>query len=124
MSCFKFLKRSLEERQEFVQTNKLCENCLSKGHSLESCISKFNSRKDGCSQKHHTLLHKDQTVENVISNKIQTSHSEITSNNTYLQIILVIVSNGSNSIAVGYRLRQLTYCRNSTYQIKIPLTLN
>ena len=65
MSCFKFLKKSLEERREFVKRNKLCENCLSKGHLLESCISKFNCRKDGCSQKHRTLLHKDQTVENI-----------------------------------------------------------
>ena len=98
MNCFKFLKKSLEVRREFVKTNKLCENCLSKGHLLESCISKFNCRKDGCSQKHHTLLHKDQTVENVVSNKIQISHNETISPNTYLQIIPVIVSNGSNSI--------------------------
>ena len=66
MNCFKFLKKSLEKRREFVKTNKLGENCLSKGHLLESCISKFNCRKDGCSQKHHTLLHKDQAVENVV----------------------------------------------------------
>ena len=98
MNCFKFLKKSLEERREFVKTNKLCENCLSKGHLLESCISKFNCRKDGCSQKHHTLLHKDQTVENVVSNKIQISHNETISPNTYLQIIPVIVSNRSKSI--------------------------
>ena len=96
MDCFKFLKKSLEERKEFVKTNKLCENCLLKGHSLESCISKFNCRKDGCSQKHHTLLYKDQTVKNVVSNKVLTSHSEITSPNTYLQIIPV--SNGLKSI--------------------------
>ena len=70
MNCFKFLKKSLEERKEFVRTNKLCEDCLSKGHLLESCILKFSCRKNGCSQKHQTLLHKDQTVENVVSNKI------------------------------------------------------
>ena len=70
MNCFKFLKKSLEERKEFVRTNKLWEDCLSKGHLLESCILKFSCRKNGCSQKHQTLLHKDQTVENVVSNKI------------------------------------------------------
>ena len=98
MNCFRFLKKSLEERREFVKTNKLCENCLLKGRLLQSCISKFNCRKDGCSQRHHTLLHKEQTVENVVSNKIQISYNETISPNTYLQIIPDIVSNGSKSI--------------------------
>ena len=42
MNCLKFLKKSLEERKEFVKTNKHCENCLSKGDLLESCTSNFN----------------------------------------------------------------------------------
>ena len=35
---------------------------------------------------------------NIVSNKIQISHNETISPNTYLQIIPVIVSNGSKSI--------------------------
>ena len=98
MNCFKFLKKSLEERKELVETKNLCENCLSKRRLLESCISKFNCRMDGCSQKRHTLLHKDQAVENVVSNKSQMPHNETISPNTYLQIIPVIVSNASKSV--------------------------
>ena len=89
MNCFKFLKKSLKELKEFVKLNKLCENCLSKGHLLESCILKFNCRKDGCSQKHHTFVHIDQSVENIVNNKIQTSHSKTISPNKYFQIIPV-----------------------------------
>ena len=98
MNCFGFLKKSSEKRKEFAETNKLCENWLSQGHSLESCISKFNCHKDGSSQKNHTLLHKDQTIKNIVSNKIQASHSKAISPNTNLQIIPVIVSNESKSI--------------------------
>ena len=51
-----FLKEvSLEEWKEFAEINKLSDNLLLKVHLLESCISKFNNGKDGCSQKHHTL---------------------------------------------------------------------
>ena len=67
-----FLKEvSLEEWKELAKINKLSENFLLKVHLLESCISKFNDSKDGCSQKHHTLLRKYQTVKN-----IHTSHPE------------------------------------------------
>ena len=107
MNCFKFLKKSLEERREFDKINKLCENCLWKGHLLESCISKFNCRKDGCSQKHHILVQKDQTIENVVSNKIQTSHNETISPNTYLQITPVIVSNEPKPIRTNALLNRL-----------------
>ena len=34
----------------------LCSNCLSRGHSKESCQSKRTCRE--CSGRHHTLLHK------------------------------------------------------------------
>ena len=71
MDFFKFLKKFLEGLKELVKTNKLCENCSSKGDLLESCLSKFKCRKDSCSQNHHTLLHRGQTVENVVSNKFK-----------------------------------------------------
>ena len=90
--------KDIFRRTKRICQNKLFENCLSKGHLLESRISKFSCRKDGCFQKHHTLLHKDQTVKEVVNNKIQISHNETISPNTYLQILPVIVSNWSKPI--------------------------
>ena len=121
MDCFKFLKKSSEERKEFAKTNKLCENCLLKGHSLESCISKFNCRKDGCSQKHHTLLHKDQTVKNVISNKVLTSHSEIIPVSNGLKSVRTkaLLDTGSDSTFVTSYILQKLNLQGKTQQISL-----
>ena len=115
--------KDIFRRTKRICQNKLFENCLSKGHLLESRISKFSCRKDGCFQKHHTLLHKDQTVENVVINKIQISHNETISPNTYLQIIPVIVSNGSKSIRTNALLDTGSDSTFVTYHISQKLNL-
>ena len=56
-SCPKFLDTNLKGRQDLVHTNNLCFNCLTKGHSKQSCRSKFSCRH--CQQKHHSLLCKN-----------------------------------------------------------------
>ena len=96
MNCYQFLKQSLEERKNFVQNKKLCKNCLSKGHQLDACVSKFTCQKDGCSQKHHTLLHDNKTNE-LVSNMLKSSNSK-TSPLTFLQIIPVTLINGTGTI--------------------------
>ena len=99
MNCYQFLKQSLEERKNFVQNKKLCKNCLSKGHQLDACPSKFTCRKDSYSQKHHTLLHKDKTNE-LVFNKLESSNSK-TSPSTFLQIIPVTLIKGKRTISLS-----------------------
>ena len=96
MNCYQFVKQSLEERKKFVQNKKLCKSCLSKGHQLDACTSKFTCRKNDCSQKHHTLLHEDKTNE-LVSNTPESSNSK-TSPSTFLQIIPVNLINGKKTI--------------------------
>ena len=84
MNCYQFLKQSLEERKNFVLNKKLCKNCLSKGHQFDAYPPKFTYQKDDCSQKHHTLLHKNKSNE-LVSNKLESSNSK-TSPSTSLQI--------------------------------------
>ena len=41
MTCDVFKAKSLDEREDYVKTEKLCFNCFSKGHSLKDCNSKY-----------------------------------------------------------------------------------
>lgn len=54
-NCINFKKLSAQQRFKFTKDNRLCRNCLSKGHSIESCQSEKNCFV--CGKRHHTLLH-------------------------------------------------------------------
>ena len=57
MECEKLFKKNLKERKEFVSTNKLCWNCLSKAYFVKQCKSKYRCKIDKCGKYHHSLLH-------------------------------------------------------------------
>ena len=52
-----FKTKSMEAKQEYVQLNNLCFNCLFPGHRTRVCRSSNRCRRYGGS--HHTCLHKD-----------------------------------------------------------------
>jgi hypothetical protein len=53
--CQVFQNLSVAERKSFVQQNKLCFNCLFKGHAVAECKNKLSCKK--CNRRQHTLLH-------------------------------------------------------------------
>ena len=57
MECEKLFKKNLKERKEFVSTNKLCWNCLSKAYFVKQYKSKYRCKIDKCGKYHHSLLH-------------------------------------------------------------------
>lgn len=60
-ACSEFLKKSFDDRIK-VATDKLwCFNCLRPNHQLKDCKSIFSCRT--CKRKHHTLLHRDNSIE-------------------------------------------------------------
>ena len=59
-------------------------------------LSKLTCRKDGCSQKHHTLLQEDK-INELVSNRLEAFNSK-TSPSTFLQIIQVTLINGKRTI--------------------------
>ena len=59
MNSKDFLAKTPAERTNFVFDNKLCFNCLSKGHQLNDCKSDFRCHEDNCKCKHHTLIHQE-----------------------------------------------------------------
>uniref|UniRef100_A0A182RZA7 CCHC-type domain-containing protein n=1 Tax=Anopheles funestus TaxID=62324 RepID=A0A182RZA7_ANOFN len=48
------------DKKDFVKSNKLCWNCLGKGHLSRFCKSKRNC--GTCGKKHHTLLHESEAT--------------------------------------------------------------
>ncbi|XP_075157883.1 uncharacterized protein LOC142231149 [Haematobia irritans] len=54
-ACFKFKSWPFAQKKKFVVDNKICENCLSHGHTTQNCQSDNVCQK--CQQKHHSLLH-------------------------------------------------------------------
>ena len=55
--CDKFKKMTLEDRQKFVRSAKLCNNCLVHGHYVKACLKKSFCKIEGCGGKHSTYLH-------------------------------------------------------------------
>ncbi|XP_049877906.1 uncharacterized protein LOC126375107 [Pectinophora gossypiella] len=53
--CQDFASLTVNERQDFVKKNRICFNCLVKGHSVNQCRQSTTCKK--CGRRHHTLLH-------------------------------------------------------------------
>ncbi|XP_062541801.1 uncharacterized protein LOC134209785 [Armigeres subalbatus] len=52
--CESFAKMTVNEKEVFVRRNKLCRNCLRRGHMAKDCSSESYCRK--CRGRHHTQL--------------------------------------------------------------------
>ena len=56
-TCEDFISSLLNAKNEFFKANKLCWNCLGKGHNIRNCQSKHRCKVANCNKCHHTLLH-------------------------------------------------------------------
>lgn len=57
--CPEFLKLSVKGRRTWVQADKRCVNCLSNGHTIGDCKSKYNCKT--CGKRHANALHDSQS---------------------------------------------------------------
>ncbi|XP_075167803.1 uncharacterized protein LOC142239957 [Haematobia irritans] len=55
--CSKFRSWPFSQKMRCVMENKVCQNCLSYGHTSQNCLSENVCQI--CKEKHHTLLHSD-----------------------------------------------------------------
>jgi len=55
--CQAFVAMSTDARNKLVREKRLCLNCFHPSHGVKQCNNRHNCRH--CSQRHHTLLHKD-----------------------------------------------------------------
>lgn len=58
--CSAFLSKSVDDRINIVRQNRICYNCLSNSHFSRNCKSKMNCRT--CKRFHHSLLHRQQSL--------------------------------------------------------------
>ena len=99
-------KAPVELRTDIVKLSKLCFNCLSNSHFINTCNIA------NCRKRHHILFQKTETVDPPLEES-SSDHSNVaegTTNNhsakfskdfTYLQIIPIILKNGNGSIQHG-----------------------
>jgi len=52
-----FEKKSFEERLQIMRRSHLSHICFKYGHIAVGCLAKSACQVDGCTRKHHTLLH-------------------------------------------------------------------
>ena len=89
-SCDQFKVKSYSEKKRFVEQEKLCCNCLAKGHILKNCESKIRYRVSNCHKRYLTLLHEDIPLK---SNGVQhNSFNKSSTRKTFLQIVPVAIS--------------------------------
>ena len=55
--CKQFTEMTTEAKESIVKDKRLCFNCLRDDHIARNCTSSAWCKVDGCSRKHHTLLH-------------------------------------------------------------------
>ena len=109
MNCEKFKEKTLFDKKEFVEKEKLCYNCLAKNHYIKDCVSEFRCRVDGCNFKHHIMLHDGNRENKSVRNNYPVPPVANTINinslrentNTYLQVVPVIISNGVKSLCAN-----------------------
>ncbi|XP_019894812.2 uncharacterized protein LOC109614036 [Musca domestica] len=113
-ACPRFVNGTPVERFKLVKRHRLCVNCLRKGHEVKNCSSRFCRK---CSQRHHTLLHRDRSIVSSPSQIVTPRNSNLSSSAPSFRPRNVIVnsnrtpaSNTIDSVAsVGNVVRQSFY---------------
>ena len=123
MNCLEFINKSLEEKKKFIVQNRLCWNCLSKSHFVQNCNSHFRCKIDNCKQLHHTLLHETSPNPPSTINKA-TINSHSVKPHAFLQIIPVIISNGSRTFTTNAFLDSGSYSTLISKGLAENLNLN
>ena len=110
--CPLLLSKTVAERHKLIKEKQLCFNCLSNSHKIWDCQSKYSCRADGCSKRHHTLLHAqpkqsqppltpseaEGTVNSHIKNEANVNKTQSTETVTLIQIVPVILRNGNKTV--------------------------
>ena len=91
--------KPVKDRIDFAAKEKICKNCFSKTHLLKDCSIKC--RVDGCSKKHHTLLHLESPHRATINSTNKQDLTKPDKFHTFLQVIPVTVIHGANTTVVN-----------------------
>ena len=93
----KKLKNESTKNLNLVIQKKLCFNCLSNTHMINTCKSKRHCQVDNCQKRHHTLLHSEEMPVPNRPDQVDSNINNIIKKNilpqTYLQIVPVTLTN-------------------------------
>ncbi|KAJ0169299.1 hypothetical protein K1T71_015183 [Dendrolimus kikuchii] len=72
-NCTQFGKQTQKERNDFVQSKRLCYNCLAPTHSVNQCRQSTSCRR--CGRRHHSLLHFDKEKNQGTAINLESKHT-------------------------------------------------
>ena len=67
-TCEDFISRAINVKNKFAKANKLCWNCLGKGHNIKNCQSEHRCKVANCNKRHLILLHNDNVTPPLATN--------------------------------------------------------
>ena len=77
--CEQVKNSSIDQLKERIKTNKLCFNCLRKGHGVKDCHARGCQI---CNRKHHTLFHPKSEPQTPVKSKSETREIDSSKSNT------------------------------------------
>uniref|UniRef100_A0A0A1XQH6 Protein dopey-1 homolog n=1 Tax=Zeugodacus cucurbitae TaxID=28588 RepID=A0A0A1XQH6_ZEUCU len=114
-SCQRFIEMQPNARLNAVRKLHVCLNCLSDTHEVKDCKSMFNCAK--CKQRHHTMIHRDQSEE-IAQSPASTDPTEI-STKSHMASIKAKVSNVPTSQSMLLGTAMVTICHNeNTFTVR------
>ena len=90
---------SVNDRYVAVRKERLCYECLGKGHAIKDC-KVHPCGINGCTKRHNRLLHSENQI-NEGSHAVNVSAATINQSNqvtSFLQIVPVLVQSGGNRL--------------------------
>ena len=91
-NCEKLKNESTENRRNLVKQKKLCFNCHSNTHMVNTCKSKRHCQVDNCQKRHHTLLHSEEMLVPNSPDQVDSNINNIIKREILSQTCLQIVS--------------------------------
>ena len=94
-SCHQFERKNQEERLKITRSKGLCDNCFKRGHKAKECYQKGHCTYEGCTGKHHSLLHStsNPTTDNDIVNRGSKNNVEnnASKNNAQCNVVFIAI---------------------------------
>ncbi|CAL1672237.1 unnamed protein product [Lasius platythorax] len=112
--CKSFIKLAVRQCIDLLKQNKCCFNCLHKGHFPRECKSKNVCTL--CKQKHHSLIHRDQSaVKSDPSTSPSTSHKQSCNPS--------IISTGESELVSGESIASNNFSHQSIKSTLLPTAM-
>ncbi|KAJ0169221.1 hypothetical protein K1T71_015281 [Dendrolimus kikuchii] len=100
-NCTQFGKQTQKERNDFVQSKRLCYHCLAPTHSVNQCRQSTGCRR--CGRRHHSLLHFDKEKNQGTAINLESKHTLLgePTSSTKLTDEIDIMANFANKKEIG-----------------------